>query len=71
MIDIVIHAFALSFPVLVAIDKGRIFFAFIFFLITMMLIWAQYFLFVSGESPLVLLILKWVIWFSGFVYLLR
>ena len=36
MIDIVKHAFALSLPVLVAIDKGRMGFAFIFFLIAMM-----------------------------------
>jgi hypothetical protein len=37
MTDIVIHAFALPLPVLVAIDKGRMDFAFIFFLIVMML----------------------------------
>jgi len=68
MIDIVLHAFALSLPALVAIDKGRMGFAFIFFLIAMMPIWAQFLFFGSGESPLVLLILKWVIWCFGFFY---
>lgn len=71
MIDIVIHAFVFSLPVLVAIDKGRMGFAFIFFLISMMPIWAQFFFFSSSESPPVLLILKWVIWFFGFFYSIK
>ena len=71
MIDFVIHAFALSLPALVAIDKGRMGFAFVFFLIAMMPIWVQFFFFGSGESPLVFLIIRWVIWFFGFVFSIK
>jgi hypothetical protein len=67
MIDIVIQAFAISLPALVAIDKGRMGFAFIFFLIAITPTYLGSIFFGAGEYPLVFIILKWFFWFLSFV----
>jgi hypothetical protein len=68
MIDIAIQAFVLSLPVLVAIDKGRMIFAFILFLIMMTPIWGQFIFFELGEYVLTLFIVKWVSWISCCIF---
>lgn len=71
MIDLVLQAFVLSLPCLVAIDKGRMGIALLLFLITMMTICVQFILFGYGEYFWIILIVKWVFWFLGCVLVIK
>ena len=59
MIDVAIQAFVLSLPVLVAIDKGWMGFAFVLLMVVMILVGIGFVFYGPGNSNRVIFVIKW------------